>query len=487
MAIAPEKTGLDLLDRVAIGYLALPVVIFLVGWCQAWVATLGLLALALAARALFGRLPEPAIPRLRPAAWCLLLGLAAAWSALGGAGHLVHANSDWLVRDAVLRDLVTGAWPVAYLDRAGGEYLLRAPLAYYLPAALVGKLAWPGVADAALLGWTFAGVALVFALAASSERRFSALLLLLAVFVLFSGMDLVGMVLTRGPVILSYMLPTEHIEWWAERFQYSAHSTQLFWVPNHAIPGWIAVALLVRRADEPAFLRLLPLLVALLPLWSPLTAIGFLPLAAAAVLSFAVRHRVRDVIDPAVLVGAFVAALPVAAYLTMQAGAIASGGTQVTGEPGWLYVANCAQFVLLEGGLLWILLLMVRRDPLLLAAGFVLWLLPLAAFGPGNDLAMRGSIPALALLAMRAGQVVAGHAASPRLRAGVLAVLALGVPTAILEINRSMLFPQWPPALGTSLLEVTDGQPVANYMAPASGVVTSTLLRPPRVLNGVET
>jgi hypothetical protein len=484
VAIPAEKTGLDLLDRVAFGYLALPLVIFLVGWCQAWVAACGLLALALAARALAGPLPAPRLPAFGPGGWSLLLGVAAAWSALGGAGHLFHANADWPVRDAVLRDLVAGAWPVAYVDGEGVEYLLRAPIGYYLPAALVGKLAGVGVADAALLGWTFAGVVLFFAIAAAGDRRLGALLLLLAVLVLFSGMDLVGVVLTRGVAVLQFLLPTDHIEWWAARFQYSAHSTQLFWVPNHAIPGWIAAALLIRGAANPGFVRLLPLLVGLLPLWSPLTAIGFLPLAAVAFLQLAARRRARECIDPAVVAGAFICTLPVALYVTMGAGTIQSGGTHMAGEPSWLYLANCAQFVLLEGGLLWILLLVARRDPLLLAAGAVLWLLPLAAFGPGNDLAMRASIPALALLALRAREALADGAVPARLRAGILAVLALGVPTAILEINRSILFPAWPPSRDSSLLEVNGGRPATNYMAPAAGFVVSNLLRTPRPLPG---
>jgi hypothetical protein len=61
------------------------------------------------------------------------------------------------------------------------------------------------------------------------------------------------------------------------------------------------------------------------------------------------------------------------------------------------------------------------------------------------------------------------------------------VPTAILEINRSLLLPPWPPASGTSLIEITGGLPAANYMAPATGIVVSTLLRPWRPLTGVET
>ena len=61
------------------------------------------------------------------ASWILLALLAAAWTALGGAGHLFHANGiDWVPRFAVMRDLVVAPWPPRY--GAGAEaMLLRAP------------------------------------------------------------------------------------------------------------------------------------------------------------------------------------------------------------------------------------------------------------------------------------------------------------------------------------------------------------------------
>ncbi len=124
----------------------------------------------------------------------------------------------------------------------GGQSVLRAPLAYYLPAALVGKVAGVGVADTALLIWTAIGVALFLALAVERATTFRAALIIVAVLVLFSGMDLLGTVLRGGFGLAAHLRPVDHLEWWATRFQYSSHTTQLFWVPNHALPGWIATS-----------------------------------------------------------------------------------------------------------------------------------------------------------------------------------------------------------------------------------------------------
>ncbi len=54
--------------------------------------------------------------RRRLAGWQVALAIAVgcAWTSFGGTGHWVFANADWHIRDAVLHDLVTGAWPVGY-------------------------------------------------------------------------------------------------------------------------------------------------------------------------------------------------------------------------------------------------------------------------------------------------------------------------------------------------------------------------------------
>jgi len=64
------------------------------------------------------------------------------------------------VRDAVLHDLVASPWPVGYGTFDGQDTVLRAPVAFYMPAALVGK--WGGLhaADAAMGLWTALGASL---------------------------------------------------------------------------------------------------------------------------------------------------------------------------------------------------------------------------------------------------------------------------------------------------------------------------------------
>jgi len=135
-------TSSDALDRTVFFYLCLPLVIFLVGWFKWWAAVPLVACTTYGLRALLAKGPfvAPQYP-----VTLLQLGVAVivgcGWSVLGGIDHLVFTNSDWHIRDAVLHDLVASRWPVGYGLINGEESLLRAPVAFYLPAALVGKAA----------------------------------------------------------------------------------------------------------------------------------------------------------------------------------------------------------------------------------------------------------------------------------------------------------------------------------------------------------
>jgi len=97
----------------------------------------------------------------------------------------------------VLRDLTVVSWPPSYGVPEGLDLILRAPVAYYLPAATLGK--WLGVhwADKLLLAWTGLGVLLFFQLLPLSRQPLRWALGLASV-VLFSGLDIVGGLLFYG-------------------------------------------------------------------------------------------------------------------------------------------------------------------------------------------------------------------------------------------------------------------------------------------------
>ncbi|MFH6782290.1 MULTISPECIES: hypothetical protein [Methylobacterium] len=379
---------------------------------------------------------------------------------LGGQTHLFFANDDWLIRDAVLHDLVAGPWPVGYLY-AGEPTMLRAPLGLYLLPAAIGKVVGLQGAHVALLaqdGLLFGCLLYGFARTVPSHRRG---LVLIAVFVAFSGWDVVGSLLAGDRLI-----PGRHLEQWAGELQFSSHATQLFWVPNHAASGWIFVcAYCLWRAGT---LRATSLAVVfgLCVLWSPLSMIGALPFLAVACLADAAHRRLTPG-TLAVLALAGLGLAPVALYLGTDAGRVPHGLQAMGGD----FLLRYGLLLLLElvPPLLVLGLVPGRRDPWSrFETGLVVVLLvlaPLYRLG-GADFVMRASIPALALLAVQVGAAV--PALDARRRLAALAILGIGAATPLSEVIRAVTEPPFSISacnlLAAARTPPNDG-PLVHYVA----------------------
>ncbi len=435
---APRQ--LDRLELAALGYLLAPMLLFAWGWWR-WPVALALSAvLAFSARAVMTRRRRGGQP-LRPALWLALGAVALVWVGSSGLLGGLPLNPDWSVRMVVLRDLTLGAWPVGYGELAGGEAVLRFSMGYYLIPAGLG--AWLGGVEAArlLLGlWTALGVLLFFALIVQSwpSRRPAVVAALLAVLVLFSGMDILGFLLekARTPEL------GEHIEWWAPWLQYSSQTTLLFWAPNHALPAWLGAALVWRHRDAGLAAAPAAALLAAAALWSPLACVGLLPLLALVSLRRQPwRSWLRELVRPEVL-----AALPVLALLAV----FVSFGivTEVLPEAGRAMAAVAASaatwyqwicFTMLEWGFLACVLLAAGPRRLgweFWAACALLFVLPLLRFGPGNDLVMRAGIAPVTLLMLCVAQALGRGDLPRRLRVALLLMLLVGVATPAQELVR---------------------------------------------------
>jgi hypothetical protein len=478
----PEHSArpLDALTLAALAYLALPVLIFCAGWLRpayAFAACLLLLvAIWAAARppALLWQLPGPRST--------LMLAAAAgfAWAAFGGAGHFFYANTDWQVRDAVLMDLVHAQWPPSYGQQGGEEMILRTTLAYFLPAAALGWMLGAGYADAILYLWTGLGVAL-FLVLLPLPRSAIKLALALAGIVLFSGMDAVAVILIAG-----YLpAPPLHLEWWAHPLQYSSLTTQLFWVPNHALPAWIATALFYRHWREPTFWPPAILVAVLLPLWTPFAALGIAPFIA-----WLGADRLRRGLGLRLPLALFIPALLLLAlefrYLGLGFQVLdANTPVEAVFDAG-KYAFKYGRFVLLEFALLAVALFAVLRHSRGLCAlsFWVLVLLPLVSFGPSNDVVMRASIPSLVMLAILCIRTLddAQPAAADRLpRLLMVVVLALGTVTPAYEFWRALSRPRWAPSLERTMLEASKGmQP--HYVGRLDRADLKEVLRTPALV-----
>jgi len=476
----------DALDRAAIAYLCLPLFLFLGGWFQWWAALPLVACAAYALRPVLA--PWPKNGGSFKVTW-LQLGVAVAvgcaWAVLGGTDHWVFANSDWHLRDAVLHDLVASPWPVGYGLLDGRESLLRASLGFFLPAALVGKAVGLSGAHLAILAWTAAGATLflIQVLSLTRSRRGNTVLAAVIV-VLFSGLDIIGCLLNDGPRFRADWNITTHLEWWAQLYQYSSMTTQLFWVPNHALGGWLLIGLLYRANRVPQLDATLPILFVAVASWSPLTAIGLVPFVAWRVGSTMIREGSLRLLHPAVWAPAFVVGMVVAAYLALDLGRIPRSlplVTQSAAETG-LNLLQQAQFFLLEVGFIGAAVLAMRRSSDVIIALLFLAVLPFASFGPGNDLVMRASIPSLAVLTIATCRVLLEEntdSRSGRQKAIISGLLIIGAMTPIAEIARAILLPAWPINKQATVIGASCDTYPPHYVARLGGEAIGRIMRPP--------
>jgi len=478
-------TRFDALDQMAIGYLCLPLLIFLAGWFEWWAAVPLLACTAYALRPLIA-LPSGA--RYLPLT-ALQLSVAVCvgclWSYLGGTDHLVFTNADWHVRDAVLHDLVDSRWPVGYGLLNGQESVLRAPLAYFLPAALVGKAFGLGAAHLAMLLWTAFGATLFLLQVLSLTRsRLAVALTVAAVVVFFSGFDIIGSLLNDGPRFRQVWNITTHLEWWAGTYQYSSMTTQLFWVPNHALGGWLLIGLLYRSDRSTRLDAVLPIVFISAALWSPLTAIGLVPFILWKLGTGLTRERIRQLLNLRVWAPACIVGVAVAAYLALDPGRIPKGLALVKDAAGGttMNLLRQAQFFLLEAGFIGFAILSIRRSSDVVLALIVLAVLPFVYLGGGNDFVMRASIPSLAVLSIASclALVEDSVASSSRRNKGILiGLLTIGAVTPVAEIARAIILPTWPINLQATLVGVSCASYPPHYIARLGDETIDHLLRRP--------
>lgn len=493
-----ENPAPDGITHGAIWYLTIPLLIFFVTWFSAVPGIALALLVLFALRHMFGRLGAGPLtwPSRKVSA---VIGLVAlGWATCGGAGHFVYANTlDWMVRDAVLRDITLAQGPAAYGFGGEDSYILRAPLAYYLPAAMLGKVFGLRLADFFLWAWTVLGVWFFLALLPIRWESRPRLALLLLVPVLFSGLDILGYMFPN----FSYgalPFPYAQLDWWIEsppRVAYVSNAAQLFWSPNHAIPAWIATALLYRHWRHARFQSLALILCAALPLWSPFALIGIFPF----VMLGAYQSITRNGIDRADI-PAMIALIPVVVvlllYLTHHAGEINYDST-FSPPPRHMkyrslgrleqvvwFAKNYLMFVIFEFGILALLVFGHIMRPIMILSVAILLVLPLLSFGPVNDLGMRASISSLTMLCIASLNYIQGKEFKwQSTRAWFLvAALLIGSISAATEFYRALTWKRWSPNLEFNLKDAAGGTAPPHYMSDMSDSLVLSMLRRPSVL-----
>ena len=281
-------------------YVVLPIIIFSFGWLKIYFAVPASLILLYFAYSLYNEISSVEVNITNSGTkkfWLLTLLCLLVWVFFSGIGRFSYQNWDHFARNVFYRDLCNYEWPVIY-DFAPQSKLVRsilgdgtAALSYYfawwLPPAFVSKIFSLGQAgqDICIYLWAVLGVFLVVYNLCRYFRKTSYTVVL--IFIFFSGIDVIGAVISGR-----YSVPTPssrygnvsgiiqvlvlHIEW-LYGFQYSANTTQLYWVFNQSIPVWLITCMLLQLRTNKNNMALSSLTFA----FSSWAAIGIIPLALA--------------------------------------------------------------------------------------------------------------------------------------------------------------------------------------------------------------
>ena len=432
-----RSDALPLVCRLAVIYLLLPLAVWLLGWFEWWFSVP---AVALVGAGLWGVLSGSWREKVGLAAVVLPL-FALGCGILTAFGVLDAGNNDAPAHRTVLLALAHGDWPTHFADYLSDEQpLLRYYLGYFIVPTLAGKWLGAEALNWAVPLWTWGGLALIVALCAQGLPTLRAMLLAAAVFVFFSGMDVLEHVLRDGLPdaarrlverfgvdTLGFIRTSTSPEWVAyhahgigdlpavsapaspTHLEYSPNLHLLAVSPQHFIGSCLTTLLILRLCDKPRFLAAGGIVLVGCVFWSSLVAVGLLPFVGAML----VKNGVRPFLGWRNLLLAPALAALLALYL-------ASG--QVDFPSGWLWdlyasgfqlAADMAIFYLAEflalALVLWWLHPRLWREPLFVAAVAALLAVPWFWYGgPRFSEFQRVTIPAVFVLAYYAARAVAG-------------------------------------------------------------------------------
>lgn len=287
-----KKVWDTMIMELAVLYVVSPIMIFLLGWVKKPIAVLGCILCIYFQAKLIKELSNGYTEDIKTQRgrlfWvisCLVLVL---WVLFSGIGGFSYQTGDFFVRNPMFHDLLDHPWPIYFNlseqpplvhEVIGSVHEDTATYVYYfawwLPVAAFTKLfhVAAAVSDVLLFVWALLGVFLTFYCLVRYFKTYS--YWILSAFVLFGGMDFAIYVFTR------LEFPNKgHVEWWAGYFQYSASSSQLYWVFNQSIPIWLILSLLLLTYKEKQRLGLCSLAFA----YSPFATIGIVPIAVASCL-----------------------------------------------------------------------------------------------------------------------------------------------------------------------------------------------------------
>jgi len=410
---AAVKIPFRLWYGLTVGFLVIPVIVFLAGYLRWYVGVpLALCMLAFSVYVVIdctkpagGRtqLSDKAKDIKIPLSYLIGFALFAVFlSYFAGVGEFIYSLQDHAIRRATLTDLVNYKWPVIYdystqtnpdvikeIGKTSGKTALMYYFTYWMPAALFGKLFGRTAADIFLMLWTAMGIFLTLLGMVKLNGR--ACVTQPIFYMFFGGLDVIP---TLVHSFTEYKLWTS-IEGWVPNMAYYCNLSEVANVFHQCVPCFLITVLVMLSVNTRTF----GLTGGLLFAYSPFGVFGILPVILTAVFRKEMRQDVKgtlkDLFTPVNIISAVIMLVVFGSFYTGNAGGVGKNGfTFMFYSSFGLFVICYLCFLVIEVlPVSAVLFKRFRKDPFYRCALICMTLIPIYMMTWVNDFAMRASMP----------------------------------------------------------------------------------------------
>lgn len=319
------------------------------------------------------------------------------WIVYSGIGKIGYQNFDYTKHNAIFHDLLNSSWPVqAQIENS--TYYLVYYLGYYLTPSGLGKI----FNSITVLEYTsiFQSyiILMLILLLLSHATKVKNLLLLAFSLIIWAGLDLLGNFIFYQEYSHQF---GEFPEWWAgaSNFQYTGFTDLLFWVPQHALGGWLSTILCYYFFQKKNY-ALIPFVASLTLFWSPFACFGLISFLVVSFFSIeGWKEKIEWMTNRYGLWGLFILIVLLSYFSTSDFKQPFQW--QATKMGPFNFTLRYVVFLLLEIGAPLCLIVSFRKlipkelHPLFYITALILVLIPHIYFGVYSDFAMRASITGL--------------------------------------------------------------------------------------------
>lgn len=397
------------LSEMGVLFLVIPICVFFLSFCKLHFGILFTVAL-LAASYL-------AIKKFRDVTFdielqSLILGVSilAIFLLFAGQGGFMPQSWDNHTKNAIMRDMINCKWPIIYQET---DNALVYYLTYWFLPCLAGKFLGWEMANLILFVWSLVGVTLICLLLLSFTPKHNHFVLIVFVFVIFGGLNILGAYLANGVHLVNHGASIGTNEGWLDgqtngydsSYLYRGVYDALMQSYNQSIPTWLVVAIIMNNKG----INTIALLVSLVFAFAPIPFVGLAMIFAPFVLIYGAKMIFRQQLKEFLLecislpnvLGALSIAIP---YSLLYMCNESSGAGLYIPMSAWTKerLVMLLLFYLLEFG---IYALLIDRNeyietPILGLTIMALLIIPLFRVGGGRDFCMNASMAGVFVILM---------------------------------------------------------------------------------------